>query len=59
MTSLITEALLSDPAIRAQFVSWIAARSRAISRKSNRLASLETLELKWGGASRSTLESAS
>ena len=49
--------VLEDLGLRAEFISWVSAKCRKQSRKRNRLAFNETLELKMGGASRGTLDS--
>jgi hypothetical protein len=53
----IAGVVLDDASLRAEFISWISANCRKNSRKRNRLAFSETLELKMGGTSRCTLDS--
>jgi len=51
MTSLLQ---MSD--LRSQFLAWLASEMRFVSQKQNKLAWLETLDLKTGGASTSALK---
>ena len=47
--------LLQKSSNRSAFLAWLAGELRRISQKRNKLAILQTLELKSGGASRSAL----
>jgi len=51
--------LLQITYLRRGFTSWLAAMMRLISQKRNRLAMLETLQLKAGGLTRSAHSDAS
>src|SRR5215467_6747643 len=51
--------MLTDSKLRPSFVSWLAGECRVVSRKRNRLALSQTLLMKAGGSSRSSLELAS
>ena len=49
--------LLTDPRIKFGFLAWLTADLRRLSQKNNKLAFLQTFELKMGGATRSSLAS--
>src|SRR5215470_18094986 len=51
--------MLTDSKLRPSFVSWLAGECRVVGRKRNRLALSQTLLMKAGGSSRSSLELAS
>lgn len=53
----IAQLLLTDPRIKLGFLAWLASELRRISQKNNKLAFLQTFELKMGGATRSSLAS--
>ena len=48
--------LLQMSQLRSQFLAWLAGEMRLLSQKRNKLAWLETLDLKTGGATTSALE---
>ena len=48
--------LLQMTDLRSQFLAWLAGEMRLLSQKRNKLAWLETLELKTGGATSSALK---
>ena len=55
---MVMNLLLQKSANRSGFLAWLAGEFRLLSKKRNKLAMLQTFELKTGGATRSALTTA-